>query len=154
MAAATADQDDVSSRQCLEPLRRLRFDDGEVPQAEVRAVRLNERDCLLLALNGVDMARRREARRLDRQRARPRADVVDDIISFNLSLDERQDADLLLRHRHLAADECLIAESQLHCHPPPSPSSIFASTAIRIQLPVSGSAGASASVVSSMRSSS
>lgn len=65
MTAAAADQDDVSSGERLYALWRLRFDDGEVPQAEVRAVRLDERDCLFLALDGVDMARWRETRRLD-----------------------------------------------------------------------------------------
>ena len=112
MASRAADDRRIESfGQALQSCRRLALDDRDVLDTKLRCILTDEFNRFFFALHSVDMTRLRQKRRLDGKRPRAGADIANDIIFSDLRPRQCQDANLLLRHRHFAADEFFVFDA-------------------------------------------
>ena len=145
--SAAADQSDIEMGKPIQRGGSRPLDHREVRCGKTCRILLDEGDSLGILFDGVDMPLRGKTRCLHRERARPRADIIDDSIGGNLCLDERENAYLLLCHRHITAHKSVIFYAEIHA------SSSFTAQTIITPCPIPSSRAASPSVVRTMFSS-
>ena len=110
-AGRPAEENRVRRGQRRQHLRRAAGNDAQVERVKSFGVPANEVERFVLHFNGINLAQRALTRAFDADAARPRANIPNDAVRFQMQRRHDERTHIPLRHRGFAANERLIRQT-------------------------------------------